>query len=109
MRELLEEMANVACGLIRQLHCHTMSAGQRVAVLLSVLAEKQRLKNSRQVFLRISQSDLARIAGTSRVTTTKTLRLLKSLALIATSYGGIMVRDVEKMQTWMESEKFKKL
>ncbi len=107
VRELLEEMADIACGLIRQLHGYTMSAGQRVTVLLCVLAEKEK-KNS-QVFLRISQNDLARIARTSRVTVTKTLRFLRHAGVINTAYGGITVRNVETMQGWVESPAFKNL
>ena len=44
--ELLEEMAQIACGLIRQLHSYTMSAGQRGLPFCSVCLQKNRNKKT---------------------------------------------------------------
>ena len=46
----------------------------------------------------LSQIDLARITKTTRVTVTKVLSELKQKGIVKTTYGGLIVTDLEALR-----------
>lgn len=103
-RELIVEMAKIAGGLVRQLHIHTASAGNRLEQVLCLLAENHPGGGERDVPIPLAQEDLARITRTTRVTATKILGLLRRKKLVETTYGGIIVKDLDALKAWSLSQ-----
>ncbi len=96
-KELLIELANAAGGLIRQRFSQLYNAEHRVEEVICLLTEYKKDKRGqcKELFIALTQEDLARITRTTRVTVTKALGELKRNELIETAYGGIVVRDLE--------------
>ena len=105
-RELLEEMSLITSAITRQLLFNTVSATTRVYQVLYCLTESKLFGGSteNQVFIDLSQSDLARISRTTRVTVTKTLSKLKQGGIVDTLYGGIFVKDFLKLKDLAEKD-----
>lgn len=101
-KELIVEMARIAGGLVRQLHIHSASAGDRLEQVLCLLAENDPGGGGRDILIPLSQEDLARITRTTRVTATKVLGVLKRENLVETTYGGIIVKDLDALRRWSE-------
>lgn len=100
-RELLEELSKITNGLTRQIFRQRLSAEERVKETICYLAEylKKREKyEEKHILISFSQSELARLSRTTRVTVTKVLSKLRSLKLIETLYLGIIVYDLEKIK-----------
>ena len=97
--EMLEEMAFVIGGLNRW---HSMGAEQssirtiRVIYMIAMI-HKHVYKEEDPIYIRLSQSDLARIVQTTRVTISKILANLKHSKIIATDYGGISITNMEEL------------
>ena len=95
--EMLEEMAFIIGGLNRRFamgversDIRTMRIIQMITTIhLDIYKEKE------PVYIRLSQSDLARIIQTTRVTISKILSDLKRKGVIETDYGGISVVNLE--------------
>ncbi len=99
-RELIDEMAKIAGGLIAQLYTHTISAGERVEEIICLLAENRMkyMPEKEKIFIGLSQYVLARLARTTRVTAAKVVSNLKKENLIDTTYGGIVVKDLNGLK-----------
>jgi CRP-like cAMP-binding protein len=54
--------------------------------------------------LSISQTDLGELAGLSRQTTNAALKKLESQGLVATAYGGLLVKDVAGLSNYEPDE-----
>lgn len=94
-RELLIELSKITGGLIRQINERTQSADRRIEDAIHAIAEYRSRGNlnSHDIYISLSQDDLARITRTTRVTVTKAVKNLKTRKLIDTAYGGIIVPD----------------
>ncbi|MBC8163975.1 MAG: Crp/Fnr family transcriptional regulator [Roseiflexaceae bacterium] len=102
---LLEAMA----ARLRQSTSHadmlsSASAAQRVALQLLVLARhsSQQL-GGRQIDLRLTQDDLASLAGTTRETVNRVLAALRDRGLIEIARARVTVVDVAQMETAISS------
>ena len=98
--ELLAEFAQITGSHIRQIGMNARGTADRIEQVLCLLAE-YRLKHTRkgtQPFIGLSQADLARITKTTRVTITKVLRGLKQQNIIKTTYGGLIVTDLDALR-----------
>jgi CRP-like cAMP-binding protein len=98
--ELLEEMAKIISGLMRQIWINAENTNRRTEQVICLLAENRLRHNpgAKTLLLRFSQSDLARITRTTRVTITKILRDLKQKGFVETAYGGILIKDFEGLK-----------
>lgn len=95
--EMLEEMAFIIGGLNRRLPMGTERSDIRTLRVIHMIAMVHRRVYGEKdpIFIRLSQSDLARIIQTTRVTISKILSDLKKKGVIKTDYGGIYVTDME--------------
>lgn len=95
-KELLEESSRIVGAMAMQAYSKSIPAESRIIQALYLLAESvAKSKPDRQtaILLTISQNELARICHTTRVTATKTLKKLKSMGLVDTTYRNIKVLD----------------
>ncbi|SMC18472.1 cAMP-binding domain of CRP or a regulatory subunit of cAMP-dependent protein kinases [Clostridium acidisoli DSM 12555] len=98
-KELLEELSKVTNGLTRQIFEQRLTAEERVEETIYCLAEyyvKRGGDFENQIFIPLSQTELARISRTTRVTVTKVLSKLKKLQLIHTAYAGLIIYNFNK-------------
>lgn len=97
---MIEELSKIVGGLINQMSAYTISAEQRVLEIICYLAEVSSRNTAYQKDkpINLSQFDLARISRTTRVTVTKVLGKLKDERLIMTTYGGIIVKDLNGLK-----------
>ena len=100
LKELLAELSKITGGLIRQLYERSLSAEQRVEKVIYLIAEYKKRTSLEQKKIRISicQDDLARITRTTRVTIAKVLAELKRQQLVETSYGEILISNLESFK-----------
>lgn len=103
-QETLTELAKIIGGLIRQLHSQTYRADYRVEEVLCMLAEYKihRGEDENNLFVTLSQDDLARISRTTRVTVTKVCGELKKQGIVETSYGGIIIKDMAGLRNMLD-------
>lgn len=100
-KELFEELSKITNGLTRQIFSQRLNAEERIAETIYSLAEYYgRRQNSyeKPIFIPFSQTELAKISRTTRVTVTKVIGTLKKSKLIDTLYGGIIVYDLNKIR-----------
>lgn len=98
-KELLEELSKVTNGLTRQIFEQRLTAEERVEETIYCLAEYYEKRGGdfeNQIFIPLSQTELARISRTTRVTVTKVLSKLKKLQLIHTAYAGLIIYNFNK-------------
>jgi len=95
--ELLEEMAFIIGGLNRRFAMGVERSDIRTLRVIQMIAIIHRdvYKEKEPINIRLSQSDLARIIQTTRVTISKILSDLKRKGIIETDYGGISVNDID--------------
>lgn len=95
--ELLEEMAFIIGGLNRRFAMGVERSDIRTLRIIQMIATIHRdvYKEKEPINIRLSQSDLARIVQTTRVTISKILSELKRKGIIETNYGGISVINIE--------------
>lgn len=101
VKELLEELSKVTNGLTRQIFEQRLSAEERVEETIYCLAEyyvKRGGDFENQIFIPLSQTELARISRTTRVTVTKVLSKLKKSQLIHTAYAGLIIYNFNKIK-----------
>lgn len=101
VKELLEELSKVTNGLTRQIFEQRLSAEERVEETIYCLAEyyvKRGGDLENQIFIPLSQTELARISRTTRVTVTKVLSKLKKSQLIHTAYAGLIIYNFNKIK-----------
>lgn len=79
----------------------TLPVGPRIASRIASLADLH-LATSGGVDLDLSQADLALMAGTTRQSVNHTVHELKRLGLIETSYGKILVKDLEGLRRYID-------
>ena len=98
IQDLLEEMALIIGGLNRQLCISAEKTDKRTLQVLYMLAECLRLgdASSNEVYIKLSQDDLARMVRTTRVTISKILSSLKQKGIVDIDYGGIRVKDINQ-------------
>jgi len=97
--ELMEELCKMINGLVTQLFAHTKSADDRIREIICALCETgMSTRKNEYLFIGLSQSELARITRTTRTTTAKVLSKLKSENYLDTVYGGIIVKDYNKLK-----------
>jgi len=97
--EMLEEMAFIIGGLNRRLSMGAERSDVRTLRVIHMIATiHQRVyKEKEPIYIKLSQSDLARIVQTTRVTVSKILADLKRKGLIETDYGGIYVTNMASL------------
>ncbi|URZ01610.1 Crp/Fnr family transcriptional regulator [Clostridium felsineum] len=99
--ELLEELSKITNGLTRQIFEQRLNAEERVEETICSLAEyykkHQKFKDNK-IFIPFSQSDLARLSRTTRVTVTKVMSKLRKSNLIDTVYSGIIIYKFDEMK-----------
>lgn len=102
-RELLEELSRIVEAVITQSYSQTVGAEIRIAKILYIMADaisrQDGLENQNDILIGISQSDLARITHTSRVTVTKFLKKMKENGYLYTIYGGIVIRNLRHYES----------
>lgn len=101
VKELLRELSKITNGLTRQIFEERLSAEERVEQTICCLAEyyvKRESDCESQIFIPLSQTELARISRTTRVTVTKVLSKLKRLKLIHTTYAGVIIYNFNKIK-----------
>ncbi|PJI06880.1 MULTISPECIES: Crp/Fnr family transcriptional regulator [Clostridium] len=101
IKELLGELSKVTNGLTRQIFEQRLSAEERVQETIYCLAEYYVKRGSdceKQIFIPLSQTELARISRTTRVTVTKVLSKLKKSKLIHTAYAGLIIYNFNKIK-----------
>jgi len=54
--------------------------------------------------LTVSQSELGELAGLSRQTTNAAIKQLQAAGLLSAEYGGVLVKSVEALRGYVESE-----
>ncbi len=98
--ELTYEALNILSGLMTQLYSFMFRANRRIEWALYMLAEQKWMRNpdEAEVLLDISQEDLARMSRTTRVTVTKALTDLKNRKALSTSYGGILIQNMDELR-----------
>ena len=98
--EFIVELCKIANGLVTQLFSHTKRVDDRIKELICALCEMDMSEKraSGQIFISLSQHELARITRTTRVTTTKVLGGLKKMGFLDIVYGGIIVKDYERLK-----------
>jgi len=97
VQDMLEEMAFIIGGLNRKMSVHTERSDIRALRVIHMIATMhKRIYNEKEpIYINTSQSDLARIVQTTRVTISKILSDMKRKDVISTDYGGIYVIDTE--------------
>ena len=105
MAELLEEMAFIIGGLNRRFAMGVERSDMRTLRVIQMIATIHRdvYKEKAPINIRLSQSDLARIVQTTRVTISKILSDLKQKGIIKTDYGGISVIDMDLLAQLIKS------
>jgi len=95
--EMLEEMAFVIGGLNRRFSMGVERSDIRTLRVIQMIAMLHRnvYHEKDPIYIGLSQSDLARIVQTTRVTISKILAELKRRRVIETDYGGISIVDME--------------
>ena len=103
--EMLEEMAFIIGGLNRRLPMGTERSDVRTLRVIHMIATIHRRVYHEQdpIYIRLSQSDLARIIQTTRVTISKILSDLKKKGVIRTDYGGIYVTDMDLLTQFVNA------
>jgi len=94
--EMLEEMAFIIGGLNRRLSMGAERSDVRTLRVIHMIATIHRrvYKEKEPIYIKLSQSDLARIVQTTRVTVSKILADLKRKGIVETDYGGIYVTNM---------------
>jgi len=105
--EMLEEMAFIIGGLNRRYSMGAERSDIRTLRVIHMIAAMQQnvYKEKDPVYIRLSQSDLARVVQTTRVTLSKVLADMKRNGLIETDYGGISVINMEKLTRFVKKAK----
>ena len=95
--EMFEEMAFIIGGLNRKISMGTERSDIRALRVIHMIAtvHKQVYKEEDPIYIRASQSDLARIVQTTRVTISKILSDMKQKGVLTTDYGGIYIKDTD--------------
>jgi len=95
--EMLEEMAFIIGGLNRRFAMGAERSDIRTMRVIQMISTIHRdiYKEKCPIYIRLSQSDLARIIQTTRVTISKILSDLKRKGVIETDYGGITVVNMD--------------
>ncbi|MCL1896284.1 MAG: Crp/Fnr family transcriptional regulator [Clostridiales bacterium] len=102
--EMLEEMAFIIGGLNRRLPMGTERADIRTMRMILMIATIHRhvYHEEGPIYIRLSQSDLARVLQTTRVTISKILSDLKKKDVIKTDYGGIYITDMDLLTMFVK-------
>ncbi len=106
-RQIIADFVNITGGLMTQLYLLMFRANQRVEWAIYMLAGQKNRRNPeiKDIFLEVSQEDLARMSRTTRVTVTRSLADLKQRGLLETVYGGVIIYDLEGLgQTLFSNE-----
>ncbi|MCL1896964.1 MAG: helix-turn-helix domain-containing protein, partial [Clostridiales bacterium] len=92
-------MAFIIGGLNRRLPMSAERSGIRTLRVIHMIAMIHRRVYGEEdpIFIKLSQSDLARIIQTTRVTISKILSDLKKKGIIKTDYGGIYITDMDML------------
>jgi len=95
--EMLEEMAFIIGGLNRRLAMGMERSDIRTLRVIHMIAMvHQRVYMEKDpIHINLSQSDLARVIQTTRVTLSKILADLKRKGVIETDYGGIYITNMD--------------
>jgi len=95
--EMLEEMALIIGGLNRRLAMGAERSDIRTLRVIHMIAmvHIHIYKEKDPIHISLSQSDLARIIQTTRVTISKILADLKRKGVVETDYGGIYITDMD--------------
>jgi CRP-like cAMP-binding protein len=116
MRRLLREHPDIAVKLVIALGRRLREANERltrqsfqtvqsrVAVVLGQLVEQARSEGSggeRDVLVKITQSDIAQLAGSSRESASRFLAVLERAAIITQGRGRITVHDPEALKRYI--------
>jgi len=105
--EIIVEFCKVVEGLVgHHITTNTTSAKSRLTNLLCALCETDmsEKREAGQVFIGLSQNELARVTKTTRVTIAKALRELKAESFLETAYGGILIKDYDGLKKSMETK-----
>jgi CRP-like cAMP-binding protein len=116
MRRLLREHPDIAVKLVIALGRRLREANERltrqsfqtvqsrVAVVLGQLVEQARSEGSggeRDVLVKITQSDIAQLAGSSRESASRFLAVLERAGIITQGRGRITVHDPEALERYI--------
>jgi CRP-like cAMP-binding protein len=116
MRRLLREHPDIAVKLVIALGRRLREANERltrqsfqtvqsrVAVVLGQLVEQARSEGSggeRDVLVKITQSDIAQLAGSSRESASRFLAVLERAGIITQGRGRITVHDPEALKRYI--------
>ncbi|MCL2493237.1 MAG: Crp/Fnr family transcriptional regulator [Clostridiales bacterium] len=103
--EMLEEMAFIIGGLNRQLSVEAERSDIRTQRVIHMIATIHRrvYKEEDPIYIRLSQSDLARIIRTTRVTISKILADMKRRGILETDYGGVIVTNFDLLTQLVKS------
>lgn len=98
--EFLAEFGQITGGHLRQISMDASGTVNRVEQVLCLLAEyrQRHTRKGAPLMIGLSQIDLARITKTTRVTVTKVLSELKQKGIVKTTYGGLIVTDLEALR-----------
>ena len=102
--EMFEEMAFIIGGLSRRFTMGAERSDVRTIRVLQMIATIHRdvYKEKDPIYIHLSQSDLARIIHTTRVTISKILTELKRKDVIKTDYGGIYIINMELLNNMLK-------
>ena len=106
--EMLEEMAFIIGGLNRRLAMGVERSDIRTLCVIQMIAtiHQSVYKEKDPIYIRLSQSDLARIVQATRVTISKILAELKRKGVIETDYGGISITNMELLTQLVRNSGF---
>jgi CRP-like cAMP-binding protein len=107
MGELLEEMAIIIGGLNRQLCISKENLSSRALQILYMIADcvHREHPDSDEVYVKLTQEELARVIRTTRVTVSKILGDLKRSNILDTDYRGILIKDMDALFALSRSKK----
>lgn len=101
--ELLEELSRITAGVVMQSFSKFQNAERRVDSTLLLMAEviMRKTNTDKNIMIPLTQSDLARICHTTRVTVTKSIKELKKQKILNTTYGGLFIWDVLRLRDYV--------
>ena len=109
--EMFEEMAFIIGGLNRKMSMGAERSDVRTLRVIHMIAtvHKRVYKEKDPIYIRLSQSDLARIVQTTRVTISKILSDMKRKGVLNTDYGGIYIKDTDLLAQLVKEKCLNKL